>query len=272
MIRAVRIWLGKWKVDQDISLQRMKVVQDISLQRMWVRAVASHTRAYMRQHRSAKAIWFRSNFGTGEEDNWCVRSNGSSEAGLSGGQQHSDEGDGSSEAGLSGGHQQHSDEGGSNEAGSSGGQQQRSNEGIMHTILVLNGSMSDLPTPRAQWDKALCSDIAAALGCSCERLRIAMVHEGSIIVQLEVLPGLPGEISTQQLHVRLADAVADPSSQIYTGAISADLNPSKTLVHFVEVADWLREQPTGTLISDSDTETKWFRQRRNGQRIIGQKS
>ena len=122
-------------------------------------------------------------------------------------------------------------------------QQQQVLEGIEQTILVLDASIDTVPDPRTAWDIVLRNDIAIALGSTPDRFRVAAVQAGSIVVHLEVLPGSQGEPTAKELVAMLTAAVADPSSQLYSGRVTADLNPAKTREQAeCEAAAWVMHQ------------------------------
>ena len=96
-------------------------------------------------------------------------------------------------------------------------------------VLILDGDIDGLPVPRASWDNALCTDVAAAVGCRVDRFQVSTVQAGSVIVHLDVLPGSSGEPTAKELIESIAAAVADPCSLLYAGQVTAALDRERTL-------------------------------------------
>jgi hypothetical protein len=101
--------------------------------------------------------------------------------------------------------------------------------GAVRTVLVLEGSLDQLPVPRRPWDDAVCADVATAIGTRPERVMVAGVQQGSVLVWLDLLPGGPLEATAQELAGTFVAAVADSSSRLHTGATTKPLNRGETL-------------------------------------------
>ena len=83
--------------------------------------------------------------------------------------------------------------------------------GSSQAVLVLSGDIAHVPPgsdARAELERSVIQDIAIALGCGPDRLRIRALTPGSIVVHLDILPPPPGSHLEQSADDLAAALVA----------------------------------------------------------------
>jgi hypothetical protein len=98
--------------------------------------------------------------------------------------------------------------------------------------LVLNRDYSTigglrLSFRRRTFEKELTEDLGAAVGAPAERFDVRDVREGSVIVEVQIVP--PGEVEEAEIHRRLVAQIGDASSKLYTGKVTRDMNRLRTI-------------------------------------------
>ena len=112
-------------------------------------------------------------------------------------------------------------------------------DGVSKAVLVLSGDLTSLPdgsSARHDYEDTVVKDVARALGCAPERLRLMALTPGagssSMVAHVDILPpatrsGL--EQSADDLAAHLVAQVADTSSQLHQGSITSRIIRGETL-------------------------------------------